>query len=125
MTNQHPEWLPIGEVARLLNVSVDTIRRWEGEGKIEATRTPGQQRRFARAEVDRLATAAHEIGLGIPAEPLFRSRQGLNAPTSDPHKTAPRQWPCTPAGHPTKGYRNGPHDLRPPAGSQRPHAPPA
>ena len=50
--------LPIGEVARILNVSVDTIRRWEGEGKIEATRTPGQQRRFARAEVDRLATAA-------------------------------------------------------------------
>jgi len=51
--------LPIGEVARILNVSVDTVRRWEGEGKIEATRTPGQQRRFARAEVDRLATAAH------------------------------------------------------------------
>ena len=58
MTNQRPEWLPIGEVARILNVSVDTVRRWEGEGRIEATRTPGQQRRFARAEVDRLATAA-------------------------------------------------------------------
>ena len=67
MTNQHPEWLPIGEVARILNVSVDTIRRWEGEGRIEATRTPGQQRRFARAEVDRLATAAASPLEAVPS----------------------------------------------------------
>lgn len=85
MTNQHPEWLPIGEVARLLNVSVDTIRRWEGEGKIEATRTPGQQRRFARAEVAALIDhlgllrSAHRVDdlsstEGIRIEPLSDHR---------------------------------------------------
>lgn len=46
--------LPIGDTARLLGVSVPTIRRWEAEGKIVGTRTLGGQRRFARAEIDRV-----------------------------------------------------------------------
>ena len=46
--------LPIGETARRLGVSVDTIRRWESAGKIAAIRTPGGQRRFPAAEVARL-----------------------------------------------------------------------
>lgn len=46
--------ITIGEAARILGVSLDTLRRWEAEGKIVAVRTPGGQRRFHRAEVDRL-----------------------------------------------------------------------
>lgn len=46
--------LSIGEVARKLGVSVDTIRRWESEGKITGTRTAGGQRRFAANEIARL-----------------------------------------------------------------------
>jgi excisionase family DNA binding protein len=45
---------PIGETARQLGVSLDTIRRWHREGKIAATRTVGGQRRFAQSEIDRL-----------------------------------------------------------------------
>lgn len=50
--------LSIGEAARMLGVSVDTIRRWEGEGRIVSTRTPGNQRRFDLAEVERVRDAA-------------------------------------------------------------------
>ena len=48
------ELLPIGTAARLLGVSVDTIRRWESAGQITSQRTPGGQRRFPRSEIDRL-----------------------------------------------------------------------
>lgn len=45
--------VPIGEAARQLGVSVDTIRRWEREGKITSSRTLGGQRRFTSSEIDR------------------------------------------------------------------------
>ncbi|PKQ30910.1 MAG: hypothetical protein CVT62_10580 [Actinobacteria bacterium HGW-Actinobacteria-2] len=46
--------LPIGTAARLLGVSIDTLRRWESEGKITGRRTAGGQRRFPQSEIDRL-----------------------------------------------------------------------
>ena len=48
------ELLPIGDTARLFGVSVETIRRWEASGKIVGTRTLGGQRRFSRAEIERV-----------------------------------------------------------------------
>jgi putative resolvase len=36
----------ISEAARILGVSVDTLRRWEAAGKIEVERTPGGHRRY-------------------------------------------------------------------------------
>jgi molybdopterin-binding protein len=46
--------LRIGQAASLLGVSVDTVRRWEEEGRLAVTRTAGGQRRVAVAEVRRL-----------------------------------------------------------------------
>lgn len=58
-TYERPEdLLPVGDVARMLGVSVPTIRRWEAEGKISGTRTLGGQRRFARSEVERVKAEA-------------------------------------------------------------------
>lgn len=58
MLNTEPteaeKYLPIGDVAKLLGVSVETVRRWDRAGQIKSTRTPGGQRRFASSEVDRL-----------------------------------------------------------------------
>lgn len=46
--------LSVGETARRMGVSIDTIRRWERDGKIVGIRTPGNQRRFPITEVQRL-----------------------------------------------------------------------
>lgn len=58
MADRHTErdsaLLPIGETARTLGVSVDTVRRWESEGKLQSTRTLGNQRRFRRADIEAL-----------------------------------------------------------------------
>ena len=56
-TESSPELIPIGEAARLLGVSVETVRRWEVRGIIAATRTPLGQRRFAVTEVERVRAA--------------------------------------------------------------------
>lgn len=50
--SESTELMSIGDAARVLGVSVDTLRRWEREGKITATRTLGGQRRFARGDID-------------------------------------------------------------------------
>ena len=42
------------QAARYLGVSLATIRRWTDSGHISCYRTPGGQRRFARAQLDDL-----------------------------------------------------------------------
>jgi molybdopterin-binding protein len=44
----------IGEAAEMLKVRIETLRRWEREGKLSTTRTSGGQRLVAPAEVARL-----------------------------------------------------------------------
>ena len=46
--------LRIGEAAELLGVGVDTLRRWEADGRLETVRTEGGQRLVAISEVSRL-----------------------------------------------------------------------
>jgi molybdopterin-binding protein len=49
-----PQPLRIGQAAELLGVSVETLRRWESEGRLTTVRTVGGQRQVAVAEVSRL-----------------------------------------------------------------------
>ena len=44
----------IGEAAKLLDVRVETLRRWERDGALAMERTPGGQRLVPEAEVARL-----------------------------------------------------------------------
>jgi molybdopterin-binding protein len=44
----------IGEAAAMLGVRVETVRRWEREGRIATTRTGGGQRLVPASEVARL-----------------------------------------------------------------------
>lgn len=50
-TQTPPEYLPIGDVAGLFNVTVATVRAWDAAGKLTSIRTPGGQRRFKTVEV--------------------------------------------------------------------------
>jgi molybdopterin-binding protein len=54
MATSNARTLRIGEAAELLGVGIDTLRRWEAEGKLETVRTGGGQRLVPLAEVSRL-----------------------------------------------------------------------
>lgn len=58
----------IGTVARILNVSVETIRLYERKGLILASRSEGQQRLYSESDVERLrcirtAISDHKISI--------------------------------------------------------------
>lgn len=55
---QPDDLLPVGEAARILGVSTDTMRRWHREGVLSAVRTVGNQRRFRRSDLEALLKAA-------------------------------------------------------------------
>lgn len=42
-------WLSIGEAARFLGISRDTLRRWEKKGKIKPVRSPTNRRYYTKA----------------------------------------------------------------------------
>ena len=44
----------VGEAAEMLGVSVETLRRWEQDGRLETERTAGGQRRVRLEDVARL-----------------------------------------------------------------------
>jgi|SRR5215217_1217005 molybdopterin-binding protein len=49
--------LTLGEAARALGVSVDTLRRWDRDGKLSTVRDGHNRRRVPATEVDRLRSA--------------------------------------------------------------------
>jgi molybdopterin-binding protein len=59
--------LRIGQAASLLGVSVDTLRRWEEDGRIAVERTPGGQRVVAVGEVHRLLRERRSPRMGAAA----------------------------------------------------------
>ena len=53
----------VGEAARLLGISVDTLRRWDRAGRIRTRRDHANRRLVPAAEIDRLRAAEAERGL--------------------------------------------------------------
>lgn len=51
MATDDIEWLTIGQTAKLLGVSVSTVKNYERNGRISARRLASGHRRFVRAEV--------------------------------------------------------------------------
>ena len=56
--------LSLGEAARALDVSVDTLRRWDKAGKLRTVRDERNRRRVPAAEIERLSSRPerHQAG---------------------------------------------------------------
>lgn len=58
--------LRMGQAAEMLGVTVETVRRWESEGRLETVRSPGGQRLIPIAEVTRLLAERRRSGSDRP-----------------------------------------------------------
>lgn len=65
--------LSLGDAARALGVSVDTLRRWDAAGRLATTRDDRGRRRVAPSEVERLSErpARHTSGAPLSARNRF------------------------------------------------------
>jgi len=65
--------LSIGEAAKALGVSADTLRRWDRDGKLKTTRDERNRRRVPASEVERLSEtpARHTTGDTFSARNRF------------------------------------------------------
>ena len=54
----------IGQAAELLDISVETLRRWEGDGRLRVRRSAGGQRLIPLTEVRRLLAERRADGRG-------------------------------------------------------------
>jgi molybdopterin-binding protein len=65
--------LTLGEAARALGVSADTLRRWDRAGKLRTTRDARNRRLVPAAEVERLSRQPrrHETGHALSARNRF------------------------------------------------------
>lgn len=89
------EWLTIGEVAARSGVATSALRFYETKGLIESKRTDGNQRRYPRATLRRVALirAGQEVGLSLAelAEALRRLPHD-KTPTKADWQRLSRSW---------------------------------
>lgn len=89
------EWLSIGEVADRSGVATSALRFYETKGLIESERTDGNQRRYPRATLRRVALirAGQEVGLSLAelAEAL-ETLPHEKTPTKSDWKRLSRSW---------------------------------
>jgi molybdopterin-binding protein len=67
------EDLGLGEAARAIGVSTDTLRRWDRAGKLRTTRDEHRRRRVPLSEVERLRPhpERHRTGVALSARNRF------------------------------------------------------
>ena len=65
--------LSLGEAAKTLGVSVDTLRRWDAAGKLRTVRDERNRRRVPAAEIKRLSARPrrHQTGRPLSARNRF------------------------------------------------------
>jgi len=65
--------LSIGEAAKAIGVSPDTLRRWDRAGKLKTTRDDRNRRRVPSSEIERLASrpTRHKTGDTLSARNRF------------------------------------------------------
>ena len=75
MPRRSPD-ITLGEAAREIGVSVDTLRRWDRSGKVRTVRDERNRRRVPRREVERLSRRPqrHVAGDALSARNRFPGR---------------------------------------------------
>lgn len=66
----------LGDAAKALGVSIDTLRRWDREGKLKTTRDANNRRRVPEKELERLRPSPerHHTGDSFSARNRFTGR---------------------------------------------------
>jgi MerR family redox-sensitive transcriptional activator SoxR len=87
--------LTVGEVARRSGVAVSTIHFYEGQGLIEGWRTAGNQRRYHRAILRRIAVIRIAQKAGVPLKVMkdYLAAMPVNAgPSAKDWRSLARSW---------------------------------
>ena len=87
--------LTIGELSARSGVASSALRFYEREGLIEADRTSGNQRRYRRATLRRVALVQAGRAAGIPLEQIRRALETLpseRTPTRRDWERLSRRW---------------------------------
>ena len=87
--------LTIGETADRAGVATSTLRFYEAEGLIEAARTEGNQRRFRRAELRRIALIRVAQSFGLTLDDIRAALDTLpdrRTPTKRDWERLARRW---------------------------------
>ena len=90
-----PDELTIGEVAARSGIATSALRFYEAQGLITASRTSGNQRRYARAVLRRIALIQAGRAAGIPLERIRSALDTLPAsrtPTRRDWERLSRRW---------------------------------
>ena len=89
------EGLTIGETAARSGVATSALRFYEDEGLIESTRTTGNQRRYERATLRRIALIQAGKAAGIPLADIrtaLTALPGGRTPTKRDWERLSRRW---------------------------------
>ncbi|RWK53734.1 helix-turn-helix domain-containing protein [Mesorhizobium sp.] len=82
----------IGDLSRRTGVKAPTIRYYEQMGLLEAPeRSEGNQRRFAKAELERLAFIRHARDLGLTINSIRQLSGHADRPCADADRIAKEQ----------------------------------
>lgn len=87
--------LTVGEVARRAGVAVSALHYWEGLGLIRATRSTGNQRRYPRHMLRRVALLRMARTLGVPLAEVrdaFAELPEESAPTRQQWERVSSRW---------------------------------
>ncbi len=89
------EGLTIGEVAARSGVATSALRFYEAEGLISSTRTTGNQRRYERSTLRRIALIQAGKAAGISLDEIrdaLTALQGERTPTKRDWERLSRRW---------------------------------
>ena len=71
--NKDTNWMAIGEAAKYLGVSRDTLRRWERRGRIKAVRSPTNRRYYTKRQLNEVM-AGKKVEISPPKKKPTRRK---------------------------------------------------